>query len=84
MSTVKYSDDIENRRKIFNAWLDRRASQLTPHHRVIFDKMPTTLRYPNHGTLEWATYSWDKSPNKGWGKPDKMIGKNIEVRYLWK
>ena len=57
------------------------------HYRIITDKeikFPRNYEIMNHDRdMELSNISWDKHPNRGWGKPDKMIG-NIEVRYLLK
>lgn len=32
--------------------------------------------------IELANIRWDKHERNGWGKPDKMIGPDIELFYL--
>lgn len=55
--------------------------------RIITDRK---IQFPrNHHLLNCRTdveisdMPWNKHPNKGWGKPDKIIG-DVEIFYLWK
>jgi len=68
-------------------WIDDYAFSLKSYVRIINDK---PVRFPDYYTMinyrsdmEISHLKWNECPNKGWSKPDKIIG-DVEIFYLWK
>ncbi len=68
-------------------WIENYAYSLKTFVRIINDrpvKFPLTYEMIGYKDLiEISHLKWNKHPNKGWCKPDKIIG-NVEIFYLWK
>lgn len=84
--------DYEYRLSRLREYLDYQLGQLSlkyiAHYRVISDvefRFPLNYELVNHDRrIELSKERWFNHKRNGWGEPDKMLGEDIELRYLWK
>ena len=82
---MNVQERIDEAIQYMNYWVDTEAKRLGTHYRVLDFNEPR-IKFPfNHflGDSNFIDWEIDYS-NRGWGSPDFIVSKNLELRYLWK